>query len=52
MLFRDPVEKALQELFDAELTEVIGAEPHERTETSYEPPERGSSGVVHPGRRC
>ena len=29
-LFRDLVEKALQELIDAELTEAIGAEPHER----------------------
>jgi len=32
-LFRDLVEKALQELIDAELTQAIGAEPHERTET-------------------
>ncbi|HEX6946552.1 MAG TPA: IS256 family transposase [Acidimicrobiia bacterium] len=32
-LFRDLVEKALQELIDAELTEAIGAAPHERTET-------------------
>ena len=32
-LFRDLVQKALQELIDAELTEVIGAGPHERTET-------------------
>jgi putative transposase len=33
-LFRDLVEeKALQELIDAELTEAIGAGPHERTET-------------------
>jgi putative transposase len=32
-LFRDLEEKALQELIDAELTEAIGAEPHERTET-------------------
>jgi transposase-like protein len=31
-LFRDLVEKALQELIDAELTEAIGAAPHERTE--------------------
>src|SRR5690606_15816485 len=33
VLFRDLVEKALQELIDAELTEAIGAAPHERTET-------------------
>ena len=32
-LFRDLVQKALQELIDAELTEAIGAGPHERTET-------------------
>lgn len=32
-LFRDLVEKALQELIDAELTQAIGAEPHERTDT-------------------
>ncbi len=32
-LFRDLVEKALQDLIDAELTQAIGAEPHERTET-------------------
>ena len=32
-LFRDLVEKALQELIDAELTEAIGAGPYERTET-------------------
>jgi putative transposase len=32
-LYRDLVEKALQELIDAALTEAIGAEPHERTET-------------------
>lgn len=31
-LFRDLVERALQELIDAELTEAIGAAPHERTE--------------------
>ena len=31
-LFRDLVEKALQELIDAELTEAIGAARHERTE--------------------
>ena len=32
-LFRDVVEKALQELIDAELTEAIGAGRHQRTET-------------------
>ena len=32
-LFRDLVQKALQELIDAELTQAIGAGPHERTET-------------------
>ena len=32
-LFRDLVQKALQELIDAELSESIGAQPHERTET-------------------
>jgi len=32
-LFPDLVEKALQELIDAELTEAIGAGRHERTET-------------------
>ena len=32
-LFRDLVGKALQELIDADLTEAIGAESHERTET-------------------
>mgnify|MGYP001550031534 FL=1 len=32
-LFRDLVQKALQELIDAELSESIGAKPHERTET-------------------
>ena len=32
-LFRDLVQKALQELIDAELAEAIGAKPHERTET-------------------
>jgi putative transposase len=32
-LFRDLVQGALQELIDAELTEAIGARPHERTET-------------------
>ena len=29
-LFRDLVQKALQDLIDAELTEAIGAGPHER----------------------
>jgi transposase-like protein len=33
LLFRDLVQKALQELIDAELTDAIGAKPHERTET-------------------
>jgi putative transposase len=32
-LFRDLVEKALQELIDAELAQAIGAERHERTDT-------------------
>ena len=32
-LFRDLVQKALQELIDAELTKAIGAARHERTET-------------------
>lgn len=32
-LFRDLVQKALQELIDAELTQAIGAGPHERTDT-------------------
>ena len=32
-LFRDLVQRALQELIDAELTRAIGAGPHERTET-------------------
>jgi transposase-like protein len=29
-LFRDLVQKAMQELIDAELTAAIGADPHER----------------------
>lgn len=33
-LFRDLVEKALQELIDAELTQAIGAEPHELLTTN------------------
>jgi len=32
-LFRDLVQKALQELIDAELTEAMGVGPHERTQT-------------------
>ena len=32
-LFRDLVQRALQELIDAELTQTIGAGPHERTQT-------------------
>ncbi len=32
-LFRDLLERSLQELVDAELAEAIGAEPHERTDT-------------------
>jgi transposase-like protein len=32
-LFRDLLERSLQELIDAELTGVIGAEPHERTDS-------------------
>src|SRR5690606_32173084 len=32
-LFRDLVQRALQELIDAEPTATIGAVPHERTET-------------------
>lgn len=32
-LFRDLVQKALQELIDTELAEAIGAKPHERTDT-------------------
>ena len=32
-LFRDVVQRALQELIDVELSEAIGARPHERTET-------------------
>jgi putative transposase len=32
-LFRDLVQKAMQELIDAELSEAIGAKPHERTDT-------------------
>ncbi len=32
-LFRELMRRALQELIDAELTETIGAAPHERTET-------------------
>ena len=32
-LFRDLLERSLQELIDAELTGAIGAEPHERTES-------------------
>jgi len=32
-LFRDLVQKALQELIDVELSEAIGARPHERTDT-------------------
>jgi transposase-like protein len=32
-LFRQLMQRALQELIDTELTEAIGAAPHERTET-------------------
>ena len=32
-LFRDLLQRALQELIEAELTEAIGAAPHERTES-------------------
>jgi transposase-like protein len=32
-LFRELLQRALQELIDAELSEAIGAEPHQRTET-------------------
>ena len=32
-LFRDLVQKAMQELIDAELSAAIGAQPHERTDT-------------------
>jgi putative transposase len=45
-LFRDLVEKALQELIDAELTEAIGAAPHERSETRTNQRNGGRSRVL------
>jgi putative transposase len=45
-LFRDVVQKALQELIDAELTEAIGARPHERTETRTNQRNGGRSRVL------
>lgn len=45
-LFRDLVEKALQELIDAELTEAIGAAPHERTQTRINQRNGGRSRVL------
>ena len=45
-LFRDLVEKALQELIDAELTQAIGAERHERSETRTNQRNGGRSRVL------
>ncbi|HEX9864174.1 MAG TPA: IS256 family transposase [Acidimicrobiia bacterium] len=45
-LFRDLVQRALQELIDAELTEAIGAGPHERTDTRTNQRNGGRSRVL------
>ena len=45
-LFRDLVEKALQELIDAELPQAIGAERHERSETRTNQRNGGRSRVL------
>ena len=45
-LFRDLVQKALQELIDAELSEAIGAKPHERTDTRTNHRNGGRSRVL------
>jgi putative transposase len=45
-LFRDLVQKALQELIDAELTAAIGAGPHERSETRTNQRNGGRSRVL------
>ncbi len=52
-LFRVVLCTALQELIDEELTATIGAAPHERTETRFEPAQRVAvQDAVHPGWRC
>lgn len=45
-LFRDLVQKALQELIDTELAEPIGAKPHERTDTRTNQRNGGRSRVL------
>ena len=45
-LFRDLVQKALQELIDTELSEAIGAKPHERTDTRTNQRNGGRSRVL------
>ena len=52
-VIRTSVEMVLQALIDAEATEFIGAEPHERTPDAHEPTQRQpASVVVDEGRRC